>query len=143
MGRLYVCFSVVQEVEVPDIASTGRIGGFDFGLRVFLTNDEGEAYIMPQYFKENLKEIARLNRALSRKQPGSNNYEKARRRLARAHARLANKRRDTHFKLARRLASEYDILCFEDLNLRGMQRMWGRKVSDLGVVTERINLLIY
>ena len=50
VGRLYVCFSVVQEVEVPNIASTGRIGGFDFGLRVFLTNDEGEAYIMPQYF---------------------------------------------------------------------------------------------
>jgi len=132
VGRLYACFSVVQEVEVPDIASTGRIGGFDFGLRVFLTNDEGKAYIMPQYFKENLKEIARLNRALSRKQPGSNNYEKARRRLARAHARLANKRRDVHFKLARRLAGEYDILCFEDLNLKGMQRMWGRKVSDLG-----------
>jgi putative transposase len=132
VGRLYVCFSVVQEVEIPDIASTGRIGGFDFGLRTFLTDDEGEAYIMPQYLKENLKEIARLSRALSRKQPGSNNYEKAKRRLACAHARLANKRRDVHFKLARRLAGEYDILCFEDLNIKAMQRMWGRKVSDLG-----------
>jgi putative transposase len=45
---------------------------------------------------------------------------------------LANKRRDVHFKLARRLAIEYDILCFEDLNLSGMHRLWGRKVSDLG-----------
>ena len=120
VGRLYVCFSVVQEVEpAEDIASTGKIGGFDFGLRVFLTDDEGRKYDMPEYLKENLKEIARLNRALSRKQSGSNNYEKARRRLARAHARLANKRRDFHFKLARRLAVEYDVLCFEDLNLRG------------------------
>ena len=81
---------------------------------------------------KNLKEIVRLNRALSRKQLGSNNYEKARQQLARAHARLADKRRDLHFKLARRLAGEYDILCFEDLNIKAMQRMWGRKVSDLG-----------
>jgi len=132
VGRLYVCFSIVQEVEIPDIASTGRIGGFDFGLRTFLTDDENTAYLIPQYLKENLDEIACLNQALSRKQPGSNNYEKAKRRLARAHARLANKRRDAHFKLARRLAGEYDILCFEDLNLKAMQRMWGRKVSDLG-----------
>jgi putative transposase len=132
VGRLYVCFSVVQEVELPNIASTGRIGGFDFGLRTFLTNDENTAYVMPQYLKESLNEIARLNRALSRKQPGSNNYETARRQLARAHARLANKRRDAHFKLARRLAGEYDNLCFEDLNIKAMQRMWGRKVSDLG-----------
>ena len=87
---------------------------------------------MPQYLKANLKEIARLNRTLSRKQPGTKNYEKARQRLARAHVRLANQRRDAHFKLARRLAGEYHILCFEDLNLKAMQRRWGRKVSDLG-----------
>ncbi len=123
---------MVQEVKTLEIASTGRIGGFDFGLKTFLTNDENEAYRMPQYFQESLKEIARLNRALSRKQPGSNNYQKAKWRLARAHARLANKRRDTHFKLARRLALEYDILCFEDLNIQAMKRLWGRKVSDLG-----------
>jgi len=149
VGRLYICFSVVQEVAIPEQASTGKIGGFDFGLRAFLTNDEGQAYMMPEYLKANLKEIARLNRALSRnthalagsarecgigsrKQGGSRNREKARRQLARAHARLADKRRDTHFKLARRLAEEYDVLCFEDLNLKAMQRLWGRKVSDLG-----------
>ena len=131
-GRLYICFSVVQEVKPLDTASTGKIGGFDFGLKTFLTNDENEAYRMPQYFQESLKEIARLNRALSRKQPESNNYQKAKLRLARAHARLANKRRDTQFKLARRLAIEYDILCFEDLNIQAMKKLWGRKVSDLG-----------
>ena len=62
-GRLYICFSVVQEVKPLDTASTGKIGGFDFGLKTFLTNDENEAYRMPQYFQESLKEIARLNRA--------------------------------------------------------------------------------
>lgn len=139
-GRLFICFSVVQEIELPKQVSTGKIGGFDFGLKVFLTNDEGRGYLMPQYFKENLKEIARLSRALSRTQPGSRNREKARRRLARAYARLANKRQDYHFKLARELAIEYDVLFFEDLNIKAMQQMWGRKVSDLGFA-EFFNIL--
>lgn len=45
---------------------------------------------------------------------------------------VANKRWDHRFKLAHRLCDEYDVLYFEDLNLHGMKRLWGRKVSDLG-----------
>lgn len=131
VGRLFVCFSVVQEVE-PTEVSTNKIGGFDFGLKHFLTDDEGRRYQSPEFLRSQLNEIARLNRALARKQKGSNNREKARRRLAMAHSRLANKRRDHHFKLANRLLTEYDVLCFEDLNIEAMKRLWGRKVSDLG-----------
>lgn len=131
VGRLFVCFSVVQEVE-PTEVSTNKIGGFDFGLKHFLTDDEGRRYQSPEFLRSQLNEIARLNRALAQKQKGSNNREKARRRLAMAHSRLANKRRDHHFKLANRLLTEYDVLCFEDLNIEAMKRLWGRKVSDLG-----------
>lgn len=44
---------------------------------------------------------------------------------------MADKRRDAHFKLAHELCDHYDLLCFEYLNLDGMKRLWGRKVSDL------------
>lgn len=44
---------------------------------------------------------------------------------------MADKRRDAHFRLAHELCDHYDLLCFEDLNLDGMKRLWGRKVSDL------------
>ncbi|MCC6168390.1 MAG: transposase [Caldilineaceae bacterium] len=130
-GRLFVCFSVVQELEVNE-TSTNRIGGFDFGLKTFLTDDAGRTYQSPQFLRTHLAEIARLNRALARKRQGSGNRRKAKRRLALAHARVADKRRDSHFKLAQRLLDEYDVLCFEDLNIDGMKRLWGRKVSDLG-----------
>jgi putative transposase len=130
-GRLFICFSVIQDVELVE-SSTTKIGGFDFGLKTFLTDDEGREYQSPQFLRANLREIARLNRALSRKRDGSRNRRKARRRLAVAHARLANKRQDSHFKLARRLLDEYDVLCFENLNIDGMKRWWGRKLSDLG-----------
>jgi putative transposase len=131
-GRLFICFSVIEEVNPPVEVSTGKIGGFDFGLKTFLTNDEGNAHQSPEFLRANLSEIARLNRQLSRKQKGSNNRKKARRQLALAHARVADARRDAHFKLAHQLCDEYDVLGFKTLNLRGMKRLWGRKISDLG-----------
>ena len=131
-GRLFVCLSVIEEVNLPVEVSTGKIGGFDFGLKTFLTNDEGGAYQSPEFLKVSLSEIARLNRQLSRKQKGSNNRQKAKRQLALAHDSVANERRDAHFKLAHALCDEYDTLGFETLNLRGMKKLWGRKISDLG-----------
>lgn len=59
-------------------------------------------------------------------------YKRARRTLAKHSGDVANARLDHHFKLARELCDEYDILYFEDLNLQGMKVLWGRKVSDLG-----------
>jgi putative transposase len=133
-GRLFICFSVVQEVE-PNEVSTNKIGGFDFGLKTFLTDDEGRVYQSPQYYRANMNEIARLNRSLARKQKGSGNWTRTKKRLAKAHATLANKRGDFHFKLAKSLLDQYDALCFEDLNIEAMKRLWGRKVSDLGFAT--------
>jgi putative transposase len=132
LGSLWICFSVIEEVPEPVGASTGKIGGFDFGLNAFLTDHEGQAYHSPQFLKAELNELAHLNRQLSRKQKGSNNWHKARQRLARAHARIANKRRDAHWKLAHELCAQFELICLETLNLEGMKRLWGRKVSDLG-----------
>lgn len=131
LGRFWICFSVIREVE-PVEFSSGKIGGFDFGLKTFLTDDQGSKYIHPLFFKANLSKIARFNRELSRKKKGSNNYQRAKFRLTRAHKRLANKRRDFHYKLANRLIAEFDIMYFEDLNIKAMQKLWGRKISDLG-----------
>ena len=130
MGRLWLCFSVVMTVTIPE-ASTGKSGGFDFGLRTFLTSDEGQVVVSPQFFKQSQRKTASLNRELSRKQNGSNNRKRAKYRLAKAHDDIANRRRDWFFKLAHALCDEYATLCFEDLNLKGMQHMWGRKVSAL------------
>lgn len=57
-----------------------------------------------------------------------------------AHGSLANKRRDSHFKLANHLLDEYDMLCFETLNIDAMKRLWGRKVSDLAFSEFFVNL---
>ena len=72
------------------------------------------------------------NRQLSSKVKGSANRERARKHLARRHEDIANRRRDWFWKLAHELTNRFDVLYFETLNLKGMHRVWGRKVSDLG-----------
>lgn len=133
IGRLWVCFSTFDENFAPSKPVTSNVGGFDFGLKTFLTADNGSRIESPQFFKQNARALAIANRNLSTKRKGSNNRSKAKIQLSRVHERIANRRRDWFFKLARDLCDEYEVLCFEDLNLDAMKRLWGRKVSDLAL----------
>lgn len=137
LNDLYLCFSL--EVEDPQPQPTsGRMAGFDFGLKTFLTVSDGfNTYGIqsPEFFTQGLNEIKRANRGLSHKAQGSNNRRKAKRILAKVHKYIADKRLDWFFKLAHELTDRYDYLFFETLNLKGMQRLWGRKVSDLAFGT--------
>lgn len=110
---------------------TGKSGGLDFGLKTFLTANDGEKYESLQVLKQSLKDLAKLNKELSRKEKGSKNRKKARKKLARLHREISNKRTDAHFKLALTLLRKYDNIFIEDLCIEGMKRLWGRKVSDL------------
>lgn len=131
LDRFWVCFSVVQTVA-PNKTSTGKIGGFDFGLQTFLTDQDGGRTIYPDFGKMGSAEIGRLNNALARKRMDSNNRKKAKHALTKAHERIANQRDDWQWKVAHDLTDRFDVLRFEDLNLDRMKRLWGRKVSDLG-----------
>lgn len=131
VGRLWLIFSVVENMTIGE-ARTGKSGGFDFGLKTFLTDDEGRARSSPQFYLQSIDQTRRLHRQLSRKAEGSKRCKRARRALAKHSADVANARLDHHFKLAHTLCDEYDVLYFEDLNIWGMKALWGRKVSDLG-----------
>ncbi len=130
LGELFIAV-VVDSVDVRVTAETGKTAGFDFGLKDFLTCSEGFKIQSPLFFKQSIKEIKKASRQLSRKKKGSANRERARLNLARKHETIANRRKDWFWKLAHRLTDEFDILYFETLNLKGMQRLWGRKVNDL------------
>lgn len=131
-GDLYLFLCCEVECQPNRRVMSGQIAGADFGLKVFLTFSNGSKEVSPLFYREESKAIRRAGRELSSKQKGSNNRQKARMTLARVHKRIADKRRDHHFKLARELALRYDYLFLENLNLKGMQRLWGKKVGDLG-----------
>ena len=131
LGELFMVV-VVDSVEPPQIKfETSKIAGFDFGLKTFLTCSEGFKVESPLFLRQSLNAIKKASRQHSRKVKGSNNREQARLSLARKHEDVANRRSDWFWKLAHQLTSQFDVLCFETLNLKGMQRLWGRKISDL------------
>ncbi|MCC5655743.1 transposase [Nostoc sp. XA010] len=133
LGELFMVI-VVDGNDGPEIKfTTGKIAGFDFGLKTFLTCSDGTTIESPQFFKQSLNVIRIANRHHSKKLKGSSNRERARKNLVRAHEDIANRRTDWFWKLAHDLTNRFDVLCFETLNLKGMKRLWGRKVSDLAL----------
>ena len=117
--------------EAKEMPMTGRAAGYDFGLKTFLTRHDGERIESPQFLKSDMARYRRLSRTLSKKVKGSRNRRRARLELNRFCRKLVNRREDWQWKTARSILKEHDIVCLETLNLDGMKRLWGRKVSDL------------
>ena len=142
IGDIYI--TVLTDYVEPDLnrVKTGQIAGFDFGLKRYLTGSNGHNIESPEFFKRSLNAIKRASQNHSRKRKGSNNRQSARLDLARKHRKIANQREDFHWKLAGKLTDEYDEIRLEDLNLKGMKSLWGRKVSDLGFA-DFVKKLVY
>jgi putative transposase len=133
---------VHRKDDLPKQISNDKISeqnglGFDFGLKHFLTLSDGRQIDSPQHFKKMLDKLTFEQRKLSKKRKGSKNKEKQRMKVAKVHQKISSQRKDFLDKLSNSLVkeSQFDCFCFEDLNLDGMKRLWGRKVSDLSYYT--------
>jgi putative transposase len=146
LGNLWLYFVVQAEINPDHQTMTGHSAGFDFGLKTFLTTSgpEGtpQAITSPLYYRQALDQLRQAQRQLSSKVKRSHNWQKAKATAARIYQRVVNRRRDWFFKLAHELTERYDSLFFEDLAMRGMQRMWGRKIGDLAR-SEFMGILAY
>ncbi len=141
LGDIYLYF-VCETNENKILSRTGKSVGYDFGLKPFLTASDNEDIKVPLFFKQNANDIKKANRILSRKKKGSNHRRLAKIALARLHKKIANQRKDFQFKLANDICKKYALICIEDLNIKGMQKRWGRKISDYGFA-EFIKILEY
>ena len=130
LGDVYITLTEDYS-EVKYEPKTGKAEGFDMGIKDFLTGSDGHRYTSPMFYKQNAKKLAKAQRSYSRKVKGSKNQERCRQEIARIHKKTANQRTDHHWKLAIELCQKFDILFFEDLNLRGMKALFGKQVSDL------------
>ena len=130
LGNLYLYF-VVEEINQTNQAMTGNSAGFDFGMKTFLTTSDGQQIESPLYYRAAMAELKLAQQNSARKLKFSGGWHRARSIVTRIYQRVVNKRRDWFFKLAHSLTDSYDQLFFEDLSMKGMQALWGRKVSDL------------
>jgi len=131
LGEFYICFSVKIEDTPNERIMTGKNAGIDFGLKTFLTFNDGSRIESPLFYLQYHNELKKLNKQLSKKLKGSNNWKKTCDRLFRKYQNIINKRRDHQFKLSKYLTEKYDHIFIEDLNIKAMQQMWGKKISDL------------
>jgi putative transposase len=132
LGDIYL-FITIEDYFNPVHSLSGKSAGMDFGLKTFLTMYDGNVIDKkdsPLYFLKSIDGIRRLSKAVSKKKKGSNNRKQAVLNLARLYRKIANQRQGFFFKLANEL-SKFDNIFIEDLNLKAMQRLWGRKVSDV------------
>jgi putative transposase len=111
---------------------TGTAVGVDAGVTSLVTLSTGEKIANPRHEQRDRVRLARAQRALSRKQKGSNNRERARRKVARVHARITDRRRDALHKLSTRLVRENQTVVVEDLAVRNMlgNHSLARAISD-------------
>ena len=131
VGTLWL-YVVTDNTSKEVLSATGKSVGIDFGMETYLTLSTGEKIDHPQPLKHSLNQLRKLNKAVSRKKKGSNNWWRAVGELARLYRKISNQRRDWHYKMATDLCERFDLIATETLNLDAMKRLWGRKVSDLG-----------
>lgn len=126
-GRYFL--SVLVEERIPPLppvflpgGSEPKAAGLDLGLATLVTLDDGERLEHPRLLKKYAKELTRGQRELHRKQKGSKNREKARKRIARLYALIGDVRKDMLDQFTTRLVRENQVLVVEDLAIINLMR---------------------
>ncbi|MFE9881753.1 RNA-guided endonuclease InsQ/TnpB family protein [Streptomyces sp. NPDC005784] len=129
-GRWFV--SLLCDDTITPAPAPPHAVGLDAGITSLVTLSTGEKITNPRHERRDRARLAKAQRELSRKTRGSANRAKARRKVARVHARIADRRRDHLHKLTTRLVRENQTVVIEDLTVRNMVKNRGlaRAVSD-------------
>ncbi|TGB97305.1 RNA-guided endonuclease TnpB family protein [Escherichia sp. E2748] len=131
-GRYFI--SCLCEFEPVSMPVTAKTVGIDVGLKDLFVTDTGFKTDNPRHTAKYAKRLTLLQRRLSRKQNGSRNRIKARLKVARLHAKIADCRMDNLHKLSRKLINENQVVCVESLKVKNMIRnpKLSKAIADAG-----------
>ncbi len=125
-GQYHVCFVCTEEAHLlPRINGEGgdlEFVGVDLGIESLVTLSTGEKAGNPRWFENEQERLRCEQQKLSRKEKGSNNWERQRKRVAKVHQRIQDRRRDFIEKLTTRLIENFDVIVVEDLSVKNMQQ---------------------
>jgi len=131
----YVTLSL-EDPTVPEINpdfNPELITGIDVGLKYFLTTASGDTVAISQHYRKAQKQLRVIQKRVSRRKKGSNRKAKAVKQLGKKHKKVADKRKDFHFKTANQLLKKYDVIAYEDLNVKGLARTnKAKSIHDAG-----------
>jgi len=130
-GRYFASF--VVQADPGTVPEAEPVIGIDLGLTHFAVLSDGRKITSPRFLRRAEKRLRRAQQSLSRKQQGSRNRDKARVTVARAHARVADARRDFHHKLSTAIIRDNQAVYVEDLAVAGLARTrLAKSVHDAG-----------
>ena len=149
----YVTLSL-EDKTVPEIIPVDQVSspvGIDMGLKSFLIKSDGTDVEIPQYYRKAQKRLRRVQKSVSRKKKDGSNRKKAVVKLGKAHKKIADTRKDFHFKTAKSLLDSHDLIAHEKLNIKGLAKSklaksildagWGQFLSILSTKAENAGLL--
>ena len=117
-GRYYV--SIFIEQIIDELPKTNKHVGIDLGIKDFAITSDNRKFKNNRYTKKYAKQLKKAQQHLSRKQKGSNGFEKQKLKVAKIHEKIASSRLDTLHKVSKELVESYDLISIEDLNVKGM-----------------------
>jgi len=107
------------EVTLPPWKD-GPVAGIDVGLESNAALSNGEKIANPRFFRDEEKELGRVQRKLFKAPKGTSERRKAIKIVERVQERIANRRTDSANQVSRKLADQYGVIVFEDLDIRNM-----------------------
>jgi putative transposase len=135
----------------PDFDET-NIVGIDVGLIDFIVTSDDERIAAPKFLRKAEGQLKSAQRRVSRRNKGSNRRKKAIKKLGKQHKKVADTRKDFHFKIANNLLKKYDVIAVEKLNIKGLAKSrlaksvndagWGQFISILSVKAENAGLKV-
>lgn len=133
-GRYTASVLFEYETQAPEPVTPVNAVGLDYSSHELFVSSDGEHGDYPRFYHKDEQRLAKEQRRLSRMVEGSNNWTRQKQRVARIHKHVRNQRKDYLHKTANRMTAEYDTVCVEDLNMRGisMSLKLGKSTMDNG-----------
>lgn len=129
----YISIVVSLECKGPvSIESHEQIVGLDLNSKMLVISSDGEIFDNPKFLKRIRKKLKRKQRQLSKRKRCSNRYKRKQSQLRKIHSKIKNQRKDNLHKISSQITNDYDLICLEDLNVKGIQRFNGNIVEDCG-----------
>src|SRR3989440_12241112 len=126
--------SILVEEDIKHLPVVNKQVGLDLGLKSMLITSDGHTYGNPKFFAKDEKKLAKAQRRHARAKKGGKNRRKAQLKVARIHARIAERRKDYQHKLSTKIIRENQVVCVESLSVKNMlqNHKLAKAISDVG-----------
>lgn len=133
-GKYYISILTEYEKEIKPVKAQ-KVVGLDFAMDgLYVESEQGKKANYPRYYRQALDKLAKAQRILSRRKKGSARWEKQRLKVAKLHEKVANQRLNFLHHRSKELATTYDAVIIENLDMQGMSQAlhFGKSVHDNG-----------